>query len=70
MQKDNYCICSHGSGTRDHVCQPNMKSAYRNGLTEYSVLKSPGWPESSPGDYNYPQYSGCAKEYDWLSSVI
>lgn len=60
---DGYCICSHGSGTRDHICQPNMKPAYRKGLTEFSNFAEmqkeaggPKWPTMSPGDYDYPQF--------------
>lgn len=67
---DGYCICSHGSGLRDHICQPNMKPAYRKGLTEFTdfaqVQKNhggPKWSTVSPGDYDYPAFdSTCANE--------
>lgn len=67
---DGYCICSHGSGTGKHICQPNMKNSYLNGLTEYSNFAKmqekdggPKWSTVSPGDYKYPQFdSKCAQE--------
>lgn len=60
--KDNYCVCS---GPRGKVCQGNMRSAYNDGLTEYSNFAKmqkdaggPKWKNIQPGQLNYPQSCG------------
>ena len=57
---DGYCVCSTAGGVRRSICQPNMKKAYDEGMTEYTDLAAlqkkfggPKWPTISPGDYNY-----------------
>jgi hypothetical protein len=56
------CVCSSREGGREQNCQDNDKvqKLYNdNILTEYSVLKNPGWSDTGPGSYCFPK-SNCS----------